>query len=126
MSTTTQSKCYSLDNEEFNHDSLGDLLDSMVDPAVGDIYYEADCRPFTRADVVSRHDVDSILERLDEQAYEEIGEVFDSEFSNVTQEAKAELLALLTAWADKHVSLGRYWKITGKSREMRLTAEDLT
>ncbi|WP_019573402.1 hypothetical protein [Curvibacter lanceolatus] len=125
MSTTTQSKCYSLDNEEFNHDSLGDLLDSMIEPAVGDVYYEADCRPFTNADVVSRHEVDSILERLDEQAYEEIGEVFDNEFSNVTQEAKAELLALLTAWADKHVSLEHYWKITGKSREMKLTAEEL-
>lgn len=125
MNTITQSKCYSHDNENFNHDSLGDLLDSMVEPAVGDVYYEADCRPLTHADVVRRHEVDSILEQWDEQAYEEIGEVFDNEFSNVTQEAKAELLALLTAWADKHVSLGRYWKITGKSREMKLTAEDL-
>jgi len=69
--------------------------------------------------------VNSIIESLDEQAYEEIGEVFDNEFSNVTQEAKAELFALLATWADKHVSLERYWKITGKSREMKLTAEDL-
>lgn len=60
-----------------------------------------------------------------EHCYEEVGECFDSEFGDVSTEAKAELQALLDAWAEKHVNLSHYWVIKGKSRELRVTEYDV-
>ncbi len=122
---TDTRKCYSTDDEMFNCDSFGDLVDSIDGPAVGDTYYEADCRSVAVTDFVSRMSVDSILESMDESLYDQIGESFDSECSDVTAEAKAELLSFLSAWAEKHVNVKRYWLIVGKSREKQFTAEDL-
>lgn len=116
-------KCYSLNDEDFNHDELGDLIAGMDDPKVGDVYWEADCRTVTSADAVGN--VDHILEEMDQCMYEELGEVFGNDFSEAPQEAKDELNTLLKAWVEKHINLGRYWKIEGKSRECKLTAEDL-
>jgi hypothetical protein len=118
-------KCYSLNDEDFNYSSFGELLSIMDEPMVGVTYWEADCKTMTTEDVMSVHTVNSLLEGMDEQAYEEIGEVYDNECSDVSDEAKAELQALISAWATKHINLGRFWKIVGKTRECKLTAEDL-
>lgn len=119
-------KCYSADDETFNCDSVGDLIDGMDDPKVGDTYYEADCRSVEVSDYVSKWSVLSLLEYMDERLYEQVGECYDNNASDVSQEAKDELLDLLKTWAVKHIDVGRYWLIVGKSREMKFTEEDLT
>jgi len=121
---TDLKKCYSLNDEEFNFNQLGDLLNYMDDPKVGDTYFEADCKIMTTDDVISLHTVSSLLEGMDEAAYEVVGEVYDNECSDVSEEAEAELQALISAWAVKHINLSRFWKIVGKTRECKLTEED--
>ena len=71
--------CYSRDNETFNVDNIGDLMDDMAsDDALeeGAVYYEADCTDMTHEYVVSGFSVDNLLEELDNSAYDDIGEVF--------------------------------------------------
>lgn len=118
-------KCYSLNDEEFNFKSIADLIEMYVDPQVGGRYWEADCKPLQPTDGINGYTVESLLEGMDERIYEDTGEVYDNECSNVSDEAKAELHGLLEAWANKHIDLSRYWKIIGKPRECQLTAEDL-
>lgn len=116
---------YSSDNESFNEDSLGDLIDSMDDPQVGDTYYEADGEKLTPTDGIHDWTVGEILENMDELISDDIGEIYDNTCSQVSDEAKAELRSLLEAWATKHIDLSNYWRISGKSRERKLTADDL-
>ena len=125
MTTEATFTCYSGNDEEFNFDNLGDLIDSMDDPQEGDVYYEADAVRCTSAEGINAHTVDLLLESMDEQMYDEVGECYNNECSDVSDEAKQELRALIEAWAQKHINLSRFWKIKGKSRECRLTKEDL-
>jgi len=117
-------KCYSLNNEEFNFSEVGDLIGAHEDPKVGASYWEADCKLCTSTEGINGYTVESLLENMDERLYEDIGEVYNNECSNVTDAAKAELHGLLKSWAIKHIDLSRYWKIVGKSRECAFTAED--
>ena len=121
--------CYSLDDETFNHDSLGELLDDMAGDEdglyVGRPYYEANCEVMTTEHLADDSAVYSLLERMDEDLFEEVGEISDNDFTSVSPEARAELLALVRGWVDKHVNVSRYWRIVGKSRQQRLTAEEV-
>ena len=122
----TLDKCYSRDDEEFNCADFADLIDGYeVPPEVGDVYWEADCRTMKPTDGINRYTVDSLLEGMDERVSDVLGDCFDSECSNVTDEAKAELHGLIEAWATKHIDLSRYWTVMGKSRECKFTTEDL-
>lgn len=121
----TTGKCYSTNNEQFNCEDIGDLLDSMDDPQVGDTYFEADCAPVAPTDGINSWTVVSLLDGMDEVLYEELGECYDNDCSGVSDEARAELRSLIEAWATKHINLSRYWKIIGQSRECKLTADDL-
>jgi len=125
MSMTESQKCYSTDNEEFNYSDpqeLFDDLDGLGELTSGRVYYEADCHTPSTDNVL---DVDLLLENADELMYDRIGEVYDKEFSEASPGARAELQDLLNAWAAKHVSLSRYWVIDGKSRELKVTEDDV-
>lgn len=125
MSTTESQKCYSTDNEEFNYSDPQEVfedLDGLGELTAGRVYYEADCHTPSTDNVL---DVDSLLENADEQMYDRIGEVYDNAFSEASPDARAELQDLLNAWAEKHVSLSRYWVIDGKSRELKVTEDDV-
>jgi len=100
--------CYSLDEEHFTEE-LEDLLDEVEDDErVGLIYFRGEQVPLTYANCIN---VPYILEQCDDYAYSEIGEIYDSNFSDVDEAAKAELASLIEAWAKKHVKLG-YWTVT--------------
>jgi hypothetical protein len=117
---------YSVDNESFNHDDLGSLIDYLLAPQVGDVYYEADGVQLLPTAGIDNWTVESILEHMDEHIYDEIGDTYGTrECSEVSDEAKVELRQLLEAWATKHIDLSRYWKLIGDSRECRLTTDDL-
>jgi len=119
---STLEKCYSSNNEEFNFNEFDDLIADGAE--VGQTYWEADCKTCEPTDGINSHTVSSLLECMDERLYDDIGEVYNSEFSNVSDEAKAELNGLIRSWAIKHIDLSRYWKIVGKTRECTFTAED--
>lgn len=122
------SKCYSIDNEAFNYDELGDLfadLESDGELYEGRVYYEADCKVVEPKDYVNSHSVSCMLESLDEQLYDDVGEVSDNDFYNTSKEAKEELRQFLESWITKHVNVGRYWTIVGQSRELQVTKDDL-
>ena len=123
----TLGKCYSLDNEEFNYKSVGELIDNCTDRElmVGDAYWEGEFNVVTAEDAMDLNAVDSLLENMDQQVFDLVGENYDNECSDVSDEAKVELLALISAWAAKHIDLSRYWKIVGNTRECKFTAEDL-
>jgi|ERR1035437_1653103 hypothetical protein len=118
----TLKKCYSLDDETYNYSGIGELIDNCIDLQVGDTYWEADCKDVVASDYLNAGD---ILDQADERLAEDVGEVADSDFSSVSKEAVDELNALLKAWVEKHVTL-RYWTIVGKTRECKLTQEDLS
>ena len=122
---TVMDICYSVNEEEFNLTSVGDVFDTLEDEGrmeEGTVYYEADCRRMQSSDVVS---VERVIEDMGERLYEEVGEIAD-DYPNVTPEAKAELKACLHAWVEKHADTSQYWLVVGKSRERRVTADDLT
>jgi hypothetical protein len=114
----TQRKCYSVDEETFNCDSLEELIDDNG-LEVGATYWEADAVEISHADNI---DVHGILENMDERLYEEVGEIADCDYTDVPQEAKDELAALIAGWAAKHVNL-RYWKVRN-AKELKVTSED--
>ena len=120
----TKELCYSADEEIFNFDDMGELI-YLMEPKVGDTYWEAEKTGVDATFPINFHTVDGILEDFDERMYDELGEVYDNECSDVSDESKAELKALLEAWATKHLqSLSRYWLVS-KPRAKQFTAEDL-
>ena len=117
--------CYSVNEEEFNLTSVGDVFDTLEDEGrmeEGAVYYEADCRRMQASDVVS---VEQVLDDMGERLYEEVGEIAD-DYPAVTPEAKDELKAFLHAWVENHADPSQYWIVVGKTREKRVTADDLT
>jgi len=121
-------KCYSVNEEEFDITDFSDVIYQLlnqlgVDCAsslIGATYWEADAHPLEYEDVIS---VDWFLEDCDQRAYEEIGEVFDNDFSGCTEQAKKELEELLLSWCEKHVNLP-YWKVENVVKKV-IIKEDL-
>lgn len=119
MSENAKRECYSSDEENFNSEDFGDFL-ALNDFEIGSTYWKADAIEVSHCDFLS---VNSILETADERLYEEVGEVADNDYSDVSDEARAELQSLIEAWAAKHINL-HYWKVRNV-KECRITAEDL-
>lgn len=114
---------YSINDEEFIYDSVDDLLDALDCDGrleVGTIYYEIDVEPCYPEEFLS---AERILEQAEEWAYDELGECAEDMFFGVGP--MHDLQQLLNEWAKKHYSGSRYWRCVGKSRERRITEEDL-
>ena len=80
--------CYSTDGETFNYESINDVIDYIdLENPIGATYWRGEKKELTHADCI---DVDSFLEQCDERAYEEIGEIYDSCFTDVTEAEKME------------------------------------
>lgn len=116
-------KAYSLNDEDFRYDTIGDVMNALEDSddlIVGAEYFEVETEPVNLGEYL---DADTMLETAEERAYEELGECAEDAFS-VTKEAAEELDAALKSWAAKHLPAG-YWKCVGKSRRLTVTAEDV-
>lgn len=125
MTTKEIEYCYSTDEEMFNYESVGDVVDELScnleeDKLIGATYWRGEKKALTHAECI---DIDSFLEQCDERAYEEIGEVYDNCFADVTEAEKMELGELITAWAKKHVTI-RYWKVLN-TKELKITEDDI-
>lgn len=114
-------ECWSGDGEDFNYQTLGDLLDTHGDTLEpGSVVYVGEAHhPSARV----LCDADSVIEGIGERAYD-IGGEYAEDFPGVSQEARDELQALLEAWLDKHASVTFYE--VKNVREYVITANDLT
>ena len=101
--------CYSTNEEYFTRCDFSEILYELRDNVssneelIGQTYYRGDVIPIQYSDCI---DIESILEDCDQRAYEEIGEIYDNDFTGVSEEAKQELLSLLEEWSKKHINFG--------------------
>jgi hypothetical protein len=116
-------KCYSLNEEDFYEWEY--LIDELEQEELreGTEYFEADKVGIVVHDYVNVRAVEYILESIDEQVYDDIGEVYDSNFYNVSTEAKQEIVDFMLQWAEKHVNLP-YFKVKNVVKKV-VTKEDL-
>lgn len=115
--------CYSIDEEFFNLDHVGEViehLDGLTDDLIGHSYWRGEKVALQYNDCI---DIEGFLEQCDENAYEHIGEVYDSCFTDVTPEEKAELKEKILNWCEKRVNL-RFWNVKNVV-ELKITAEDI-
>ena len=117
-------KCWSINGEDFFDDWCG-LVDELEQEelVVGTEYFEGDKVDTQISDYVNMHGIVSMLEQFDDWVYEDVGEIADCDFYNVSKEAKEELQALIQEWAEKHVKLP-YWKVQNVVKKV-VTQEDL-
>lgn len=110
---------WSHDQETFNAESLGELLDTYGDEMEPGrtVWFGNAVKPST--DFVEARDV---LEQIADRAYDVGGEHAEG-FPNITDEAEAELSAFLIAWQAKHCQPAFY--TVEDVQEYRVTAEDL-
>lgn len=116
-------KCYSLNEEDFYEWEY--LMDELEQEELreGTEYFEADKVDVEVHDYVNVRTVEYILESIDEQVYDDIGEVYGNDFYSVSAEAKQEIVDFLLKWAEKHVNLP-YWKVKNVVKKA-VTKEDL-
>jgi hypothetical protein len=109
-------KCYSIDGESFNLDSMSDVLDRIEDnldegeTAIGKKYWKADATPVLHKHIITDDDIIHFPEILDEQ-FDEFIEDPDSVYSDVPKEAITELKDIVLAWAGRYVPEGRYYGV---------------
>ena len=120
-------KRWSVNGEEFFDDwcrLIEELQDYEYDEIqIGTEYFEADKVDVKVGDYVNIHGIVSMLEQFDDWVYEDVGEIADCNFYNVSKEAKEELQELIQQWAEKHVKLP-YWKVQNVVKKV-VTQEDL-
>lgn len=118
---TPPKEAWSADEEFFNYDSLGELLDTHRDDLeVGQNVFVGDAVP---ADAGGFFDADDLLDRLGEVAYDNHGECAEDWPDKVPLEAKKEFDDFLAAWIAKHCP-ARFYSIENV-RPYVLTEEDL-
>lgn len=108
MSNTEQIECWSLDGEEFNYDSLGDLLDARGDEVrPGHKVWRGTAKHPSMTDLA---DAERVIEDIGERAHDFGGEYADG-FPEVSPEHAAKLQALLEQWLAECPS-PRFYQVT--------------
>lgn len=117
---------YSTDNENFNFDSFGELLDyqlSEFEDVIGMEYYSIEVSDVNLSDYLS---ADWILQCADDYLYDDIhNEDGWNIFDGVSEQAKSDLNDYLKFWASQHTSKHSIYKCVGKSTKHIITEEDL-
>lgn len=117
--TKSLDETWSANDEMFNCDSLGELLNENDELELGDKVWRGDKFP---VDITGYVDASDIIEMLGERAYDDVGEVAE-DWPDVSAEARLELDALLGAWVSKHCT-ATFYRVRNIV-EYKLTAEDL-
>jgi hypothetical protein len=108
---------------------MSDVIDRIEDSldegetAIGKKYWKADAVPVLHKHVITDGYILHFLEALDEQ-FDEFIEDPDLVYSDVHKEAITELKDIVLAWADKHVTEGRYYRVKNVQEQL-LEVEDL-
>jgi hypothetical protein len=117
---------YSTDQENFNLDSVGEVLDSLNidgEALVGQSYWVGEKHQHPASYYFSDA-AEHLLEQAQCQADDDAGEHAESFTKGVIDIARKELDDFVQAWADKHLSVD-FWTVRNV-REIKLTEEDLT
>lgn len=112
-------ECWSTDEETYNYDSLGELLDCNSELEAGTVVFVGHA---VDHDPTSWFDADQVIDAIADAAYGEAREHAEG-YPDVTDEAKAELQTFLDAWITKHCTPAFYR--VENSREYVLTLEDV-
>jgi hypothetical protein len=141
-------QCFSLDGEDFRFTSMSDLLSDLifvteafatglVHPeyqqlldeltksninVVGTTYYVAEFSNLEGKDLLT---INGFLDHLDENLFDEVGYDIGEGGLSIEDGAAMALEKFLIQWVDKHTDVGRFYKVVGDSREMKITEEDL-
>lgn len=92
-------ECWSVDEENFNARTLGDLIDNH-DLEVGAVVFRAEAIHPEPKELI---DVEDIIETMGERAYDIAGEHAE-DYPDVSEAAEQELTDFLAAWIAKHVA----------------------
>lgn len=111
-------ECWSLDEEDFNHQSLGDLIGTHEDLKPGDTVWVGEA---VHPDAAQMVNVDSILENIGEAAYD-IGGEHAEDYPDVTNEQSKELERLVADWLNRSCKT-TFWTVTN-IKPYRLSADD--
>lgn len=113
MTTDTQEnhmdakkECWSADEENFRYDSLAELLDNHENLLAGNTVYVGEAHVPAYKQFC---DADDVIQMMGERAYDIAGE-YAEDFPDVTEEATAELNALLLAWMETHCPVN-FWTV---------------
>jgi hypothetical protein len=112
-------ECWSTDEETFNYDTLGELLDCNDELTAGSVVYMGHAADH---DPTAWFSADHVIGALGEAAYDEAGE-HAQDYPDVSEEAKAELQTLLDAWVTKYCT-PTFYRVENV-REYVLTEEDV-
>lgn len=119
VTAATPRHAWSLNNEDFNYDSLDEAIGMLDQPAVGTIVYIEEITEVTQRFLCSAN---HIIASMGDRAYEEVGELA-ANYPEVSDEGRAELKALLADWMEKYAK-PNFCRVINV-REYELTAEDL-
>nr|WP_314607398.1 hypothetical protein [uncultured Janthinobacterium sp.] len=112
-------ECWSVNKEEFNYSSLGELLDSNDDLEVGTIVWRGEGQVPAAGRLI---DADDVLMTMGERASDIVGEFADG-YPAATPVARAELDLMLGKWIEKWCPPSFYEVVSVKP--YTLTAADL-
>lgn len=113
-------ECWSADEELFNADSFGELLDMNDHLEVGNIVW---CGTKVRPGTKELCDADDIIDMIGNRA-SDIGGEWADDYPDVSKEASSELDEFLAAWITKHCPPA-FWTVKNVTQRI-ITAEDLT
>jgi hypothetical protein len=116
---------YSLDDEYFKYDTYLGAIFEMESPKVGDVYYSCEAIPVNVERLVREYFIDSLLESIDDELYDEIANEDCFLFKNGSREAKLELHDMIVQWTKKNTAIESYFTFVGKSTKHFVTEEDL-
>jgi|GEM_PF-7125411 len=115
---------YSLDDENYPFDEFKDLLDHLHcigDLVVGRIYYEADFRFMNATDIFN---IDSLMEDLDCQLYDLVGESGDAGL-DASHETIIELESHIMRWINEHTDVADFRRSVGEPRKRQIHTDDI-
>jgi hypothetical protein len=109
--------------ETWRHESLGELIEyGYSGVGVGSVVFVADkCCPSASRFMV---DADHVIDEIACAASDDGGDYADDYVFGISDEAKAELEVLLTAWAEKHLPAPTWW-LCENVREYVITQADI-
>jgi hypothetical protein len=120
-------KCYSIDDENYSMLSIGDVLDELScsgELEVGQEYTSADAVNYSAEKFIG-HNVDYILENLDQNLYDNgMCENWDSGFSIAPEAAIKELELFLIDWTKRHTRLEQFYSVENVE-SCKITQEDV-
>lgn len=116
---------WSIDKERFDFGSFGEALDALDSEGslfAGEVIYYGELERRPASSFVPTAEM--IIESAGDQAYDHAGEHAEGFGDDVTDEAKAELDAFLSEWANKNMRV-HFWLVR-HAREYVITSKDVS